>query len=184
MVESKSTETLNSGSGESPVTMSRSELRSAFKALLQQVSPSFSQGFLQEILKLEAEEAKRILSELALERALQVSTDSPLQESNASVNYLPVVPTLDELRQRIDHACNKRGKKGELAQYLNVSAAQLSPWLRSREPGANVALRMLEWVQAEEAKQKSSASADTPAEPKTRKKQNYHELPKSSPQSD
>jgi DNA-binding transcriptional regulator YiaG len=44
----------------------------------------------------------------------------------------------------------------ELADNLGVSLSMLSDWLRGRfEPGGEITLRMLKWVERSEAKRKT-----------------------------
>jgi hypothetical protein len=85
----------------------------------------------------------------------------------------------------LKRATQPRGKKTELAQFLEtrlrrpVPLPRVSEWLSgSVEPSGSVTLVLLEWVTAEEAKQKSPGSALTPPEQKTRGKVSRETKPK------
>jgi hypothetical protein len=55
---------------------------------------------------------------------------------------------------RVIRATLPFGKKAELARFLQVPAPRITEWIAGKyEPGAEVTLSMLEWVQAEEGKQ-------------------------------
>jgi transcriptional regulator with XRE-family HTH domain len=75
------------------------------------------------------------------------------------------------LLQRLLAATSQRGKKVELARFVGVPQPRVSEWLSGfHEPGAEVTLHLLEWVQVEEAKQQQTgAMLITPRRPKTRK---------------
>lgn len=82
------------------------------------------------------------------------------------------------LLKRIKRASMERGKKTDLAKWLKASRQQVNTWLsaKGKKPGGEVTLLMLEWVEAEEDKQKGNrADAQTPARHKTRKAQSRHE---------
>lgn len=87
------------------------------------------------------------------------------------------------LRKRLKAATSKRGKQTQLARFLKVPPSRVNEWLAGTyEPGAEIALRMLEWVTAEEAKQKTPASAcNTGKGHQTRSRQSTHENLKSGP---
>ena len=132
--------------------------------------------------------AMTLLEALAEKRdPLQVSLheqseDSPLPTVDDLVNSSPAVRNIQDLLIRLNAVAQPTGKKGELARFLGVSPSQLSPWLSGkREPGGDVTLRLLAWVQAEEAKTKSPASVLAPAGPQTRFRESSNEKPKSSP---
>jgi transcriptional regulator with XRE-family HTH domain len=64
--------------------------------------------------------------------------------------------TLPQLLNELKTLTEVFGKKAELAEFLNATPSSLSHWLSgNRQPGGEVTLRMLEWVQAEKAKQKA-----------------------------
>ena len=65
-----------------------------------------------------------------------------------------------EFLERINRAAVERGKKTELAACIGASRQQVNAWLQGEKmPGGEVTLRMLDWVQAEEAKQKETLPA-------------------------
>jgi transcriptional regulator with XRE-family HTH domain len=77
------------------------------------------------------------------------------------------------LKRRLQVATQKPGAKAALARRFDVSTAAVSQWLSSKShiaPKAETTLQLLEWVAAEEAKQKKGAgSAETRPALKTRK---------------
>lgn len=88
-------------------------------------------------------------------------------------------PRLNKLFARILRVCSN---KSELARRLGVTSSHIQKWITAREyePGGEVTLAMLDWVQAEEAKQtKSPGRALTRPEPKTRKTKAYYDKRKS-----
>jgi hypothetical protein len=90
----------------------------------------------------------------------------------------------DELKKlllRLSYVLSERGKKAALASFLKVPRPRVSEWLSGgKEPGGETTLRMLAWVQAEEAKQpKSSGRVRARPEPKTRKTKAFYDKRKS-----
>lgn len=87
------------------------------------------------------------------------------------------------LKRRLRSVTKKLGAKTALARLFNVSTAAVSQWLSPRSrvaPKAETALRLLEWVAGEEAKQKKSAGrASTRSARTTQAKKSKHEKPKS-----
>jgi transcriptional regulator with XRE-family HTH domain len=68
-------------------------------------------------------------------------------------NFVPVKSTMASLLDRLNKATSQRGMKSKLAKVMGVPLANVSQWLSgAREPGGETTLRLLEWVQAEEAK--------------------------------
>ncbi|MFO1461672.1 MAG: helix-turn-helix transcriptional regulator [Verrucomicrobiota bacterium] len=107
------------------------------------------------------------------------SRNSALQNVSDLVNSKTLSP-FAQLLQRLKHAAASRGKKTELAAFLGVPLARVSQWLSGdREPGGATTLRLLEWVQAEEAKTLNGAS--TPSRAKTRSKKSSNEKLESNP---
>ncbi len=98
------------------------------------------------------------------------AVESVLPKLYARINTLLVPPTLQKLLERLNTATKSHGKKSELATFLGVALPTVSVWLSGKqEPSGGTTLRLLEWVQAEEAKQqKGPAGATTPTEPRTR----------------
>jgi transcriptional regulator with XRE-family HTH domain len=83
---------------------------------------------------------------------------------------------LQVLLARVAQATDERGKQASLASFLKVSPARVSEWVRGvKEPGGEYTLRLLEWVTAEEAQQKSLGGAENAAKGKTRLSKEHHE---------
>ena len=90
--------------------------------------------------------------------------------------------TWKELKRRLKNATAERGKKTAAADFAGVDRSNMNRWLDDdQEPGAEAAFRLLEWVTAEEAKQKSPDGALTPPEQMTPKGIQANEVPNSEP---
>jgi transcriptional regulator with XRE-family HTH domain len=87
------------------------------------------------------------------------------------------------LIERLKNVTRVRGKKAELAEFLGVPSVSVSRWLSGDvEPGGEFTLRLLEWVQAAEATNKSGPGGVTSTTgARTRSRQSKHEKPKSNP---
>jgi hypothetical protein len=82
--------------------------------------------------------------------------------------------------QRVKRATVPLGKKTELSRLLKVPLSQVSGWLSGvRNPSGETTLQLLEWVAAEEAKQKSPGTASTAPERQTRGKASREKKPTS-----
>jgi hypothetical protein len=80
-------------------------------------------------------------------------------------------PKLEKLFARVRRLTVERGAKGDLAEAIHVELPRLSEWLRGEyEPGGEVTLSILEWVEEQEAKQQKeeASGALTPKARKTR----------------
>ena len=105
--------------------------------------------------------------------AIQKILDSDSLDTSANVEQAAGLNSkLTALIARVKIAANHPGKKSDLARFLRVPLKRVSEWISGdRNPSGETTLQMLEWVAAEEAQQnKSSGSAQTPPEPKTRRK--------------
>ncbi len=114
---------------------------------------------------------------------VEQSPQGELTDVTSSGNVLPVKSKIQRLLGRIERATSARGKKAELARHLGVALPRISEWLSGqREPGGEYTLRLLDWVQAEEAKQTSGpggVASTTGA--RTRLRRISDDKPKSSP---
>jgi hypothetical protein len=90
---------------------------------------------------------------------------------------------LKALLARVKRATEGHGKKTELAKVLGVPPQRVTNWLSlDRAPSGEVTLLMLEWVRAEEAKQKGKpGSVEAPPGRRTRSTQFSYEKRKTSP---
>ncbi|HEX3720634.1 MAG TPA: hypothetical protein VH595_22010 [Verrucomicrobiae bacterium] len=77
-------------------------------------------------------------------------------------------PRLHALFDRVERVCQN---KSALARLLGVSRDHIQKWITARqyEPGGEVTLALLEWVTAEEAKQKQKALGSVITTAKSRK---------------
>ena len=81
-----------------------------------------------------------------------------LTETESEAKTKDVKPILPGLLARLRKATEEPGKKSELAKFLDAPLASVSRWLSAdpkvqREPGGEIALKMLHWVEAQERKQ-------------------------------
>jgi hypothetical protein len=91
-------------------------------------------------------------------------------------------PILDAVIRRIVLATKLHGKRTTLAKFLKVPNSRVSEWLNHAvTPGAEITLRLIQWVELEEAKQakKSRHDARTPRRQKTRSTQSNYAKRKS-----
>ncbi len=99
---------------------------------------------------------------------------SPLDDSNAAMLHLSSMPAnkslWDDLQKRVKSATEREGAKAALAAYLGVGASAVSQ-LRGggMKLDAEKTLRLLAWVNAEEARHKPAAPSK-PARAKAKKK--------------
>lgn len=74
-----------------------------------------------------------------------------LTEAETSVKHSDVKSPLPAFLERIKRAASASGKKSELAKFLDAPLASVSRWLSGeREPGAEITLKMLKWVEQQE----------------------------------
>jgi transcriptional regulator with XRE-family HTH domain len=115
-------------------------------------------------------------------RANVLDEKKPLTEHSQYENIGGVKSPMKVLLGRVALATKARGKKAALAKFLKVDPPRVSDWLRGRyEPSGEVALRLLEWVEAEEAQQKTPGGAQDAAKGKTRSIHSKDETNKSGP---
>jgi len=87
--------------------------------------------------RLEAERKKAEISDLT-----KTATSSKLAEVKAQ---------LPSLLERLNRATKETGKMSALAKFLGVPLASVSRWLSGkREPGGEITLKMLHWVEQQE----------------------------------
>ena len=99
-----------------------------------------------------------------------------------SGNSVPVKDQLPDLIDRLRKATSEYGMKSRLAESFGVPLASISQWLSGeREPGGETTLRLLNWVESQEQKQKSPGGVLPPPGPKTQFSKSHHEKPKPSP---
>ena len=78
-------------------------------------------------------------------RKKTLGNDLTEAEINNIAKY--VTSQLPELLERVRKASSASGKKSELAKFLGAPLASVSRWLSGdREPGGEIALKMLHWV--------------------------------------
>jgi len=79
----------------------------------------------------------------------------------------PVPSKYPPLLARLKAATRPLRKKSELATFLGVPQSRVSEWLNGKyEPGGEITLQLLQWVEDEEAKQKSPGAVTSGAEGK------------------
>lgn len=112
-----------------------------------------------------------------------MALDSVTVFCNTPFVTLENTPKLDALLRRLKKATASFGKKASLARFLHVPKPRISEWINGvYAPSAEVTLRLLEWVQAEEAsQQKTPGSVNATTEGKTRSTQSRYEKRRSRP---
>jgi transcriptional regulator with XRE-family HTH domain len=82
------------------------------------------------------------------------SNNPSLTRIHVSVNTSDVKAQWPLLKKRLQRATAETGSKSRLAEFLGAKLASVSQWLtdsdNAREPGADTALRMLQWVERQE----------------------------------
>ncbi len=123
-------------------------------------------------------EAKRRLASLNQDLSKAAGAkNNLLTHVAASGKLTPVKSQLSNLLADLSRLTQEPGMKSKLARFLGAPLTSVSRWLSGeREPGGETTLRLLEWVRAEEAEQKSPDSATTPAGQKTQVKSKYETL--------
>ncbi len=96
-----------------------------------------------------------------LEESMQHAKDLPKQKALTAAyverKFEAVKSPMKDLLSRVSLATKARGRKVALAKFLNVPQPRVSEWIHGNgEPSGENALRLLEWVTAEEAQQKES----------------------------
>ncbi len=86
------------------------------------------------------------------------------KELLTGLSIIPMMPSvkreLNDLRVRLKHLTQQRGKKTELARWLPAPLESVSRWLAGTiEPSGRIALRLLDWAEQQERLTKQSAPA-------------------------
>lgn len=107
---------------------------------------------------------------------------SLLTQVDVSANITAVRTPMENLMARLNAATKARGKKTELAKALGIPLETVSRYLAGNmEPGGEVTLRLLKWVEQEEAKQQSPGSVVAPPGHKTQRRRSRNENQTSDP---
>lgn len=114
-------------------------------------------------------------------RRLKDFSTRVLTEVLLSENISGMQDLMQTLRDRLKNATAARGAKGELAKSLGVPLSSISDWLAGRkDPSGKTALRLLQWVEQQEAQQEiKPGSATTLPDPKTQSKASNEKKPQS-----
>jgi transcriptional regulator with XRE-family HTH domain len=79
------------------------------------------------------------------------SQKKDLTEAETCLKHDDVKAQLPSLLERLKKATQESGQKSALAKFLGVPLASVSRWLSGeREPGGEIALRLLHWVEKQE----------------------------------
>jgi hypothetical protein len=96
---------------------------------------------------------KHRLAEMEKARARLEKRRTYLTEAASDDRTAEVKLLLPNLLKRLNEHTSEPGKKSELAEFLGAPLASVSRWLSGdREPGGEVTLKMLHWVQLQERK--------------------------------
>jgi transcriptional regulator with XRE-family HTH domain len=144
---------------------------------------SFAEGF--ELIARAYEAHWEYLSEVPKDSlAINASTWQVLVDSVVNTDRMAAMSRWTLLRKRLQKLAAEYGAKSRIARAFGVSRQAVDHWLNgSAAPAAETALRLLEWVAAEEAKQKTSAGSvsDARPAPSTRVRKSKHEKPNRDP---
>jgi len=100
-----------------------------------------------EVIRGERKKRESVIPFWASSQKLELTIPSTCERSEH------VKSPLKNLLQRLAPATQEPGKKSELAEFLGAPLASVSRWLSGdREPGGEVALKMLQWVERQERK--------------------------------
>jgi transcriptional regulator with XRE-family HTH domain len=113
--------------------------------------------------------ARKAISTRTIDTALDIQDKWSLMATSRKSHW-------QQLRKEVAAVTAKRGSRAALARLLRVTPQALNEWLQGRSaPAAEQTLRLLEWVKAVEAKQKTSAESVSVARParKTRRKSKH-----------
>jgi transcriptional regulator with XRE-family HTH domain len=106
------------------------------------------------------------------------SAATSLTDVHKSGQSTEVQRSLPALIERAKRATGARGGQAQLARALQVNRQSVSAWLAGEtEPGGEMTLQLLSWVEQQEAQTKEigSSSGETPPEPETQVRKSKHE---------
>jgi transcriptional regulator with XRE-family HTH domain len=99
-----------------------------------------------------------------------------LTQPSTSEKVSFVKSQLDNLLAGLDRIIKQPGKKTELAEFLGAPLASVSRWLSGkREPGREITLKMLRWVEYQERQQNTLGSATNTTKGKTQVRKSRYE---------
>jgi DNA-binding XRE family transcriptional regulator len=151
-------------------------LPAALTRLAAKVEVRSIQDVLQNISK--NEEAKPS----AAPEACKNKSTSLLTEPASYAKLVPVKSQLDNLLAGLDRLVKEPGSKTALADFLGAPLASVSRWLSGkREPGREITLKMLRWVEQQERQQNTPGSATNTTKGKTQLSKSSYEKPKPGP---
>jgi len=124
-----------------------------------------------EIIQKRREAMDRARTRLRERRAYLASSQYQnimLTDTASSAKVEPVKSQLDNLLGGLDRLIKEPGKKTDLAGFLGAPLASVSRWLSGkREPGREITLKMLRWVEQQERQQNTLGSAINTTKGKT-----------------
>ena len=166
------------GPMEIPLDRVSPELRPLYAAMADELStPAGKAAFLERLHKHFAGVAS------VLPEAPKKSSTQVLTAVRGYANLATMTSPLANLIDRLKTATATKGMKAELADFLHVPRSCVSDWLSARrQPGGETTLKLLHWVEQQEAQQKQSpGSVQPPPGRKTQSKVPNEKKPKSSP---
>jgi transcriptional regulator with XRE-family HTH domain len=122
--------------------------------------------------------------ENASREAPEIGEKKVLTAISSSANLASVKSPLAQLLERLNRATAAKGRKAELADYLKAPRPCVSDWLSGkREPCGETTLKLLHWVEQQEAQQKQNpVAALTATGHKTQPSKSSYEKTKSNPE--
>ena len=99
-----------------------------------------------------------------------------LTEAATCAKLPPVKSQLDNLLAKLDRLIKVPGNKTKLADFLDAPLASVSRWLSGkREPGREITLKMLRWVELQECQPNALGSTTNTAKGKTQVRKSSNE---------
>lgn len=128
-----------------------STLRGAYASALVESSTSFIKSHSSRIQKF-------LMRSIQNKSELVTSTEAKKLDIDNPGNYTDVTSMKNlwqPWQKRLAQLCKKEGVRAQIARELDVSRQAASNWVAgTSEPTANYALRLIEWIKSEEAKDK------------------------------
>jgi transcriptional regulator with XRE-family HTH domain len=131
-------------------------------------------GALREEIEIRQKEIKEIEATVASLEGLAPQAWADLRASGLtnvtpeSITAEMQPSTLPSLIERLNELTSVRGKKAQLAAFMDVPMPRVWEWLSGKKkPGGETTLRLLQWVEQQEAQHQSGpGSVQPPPEPK------------------
>jgi transcriptional regulator with XRE-family HTH domain len=164
--------------GRQPDDLFEHYLQSLVQAMFRRVPPQLQERYFRQLMATSSAFFRRNVPQVEMPGAADAENKGCTSLSNALKS--PQVKDRESrwysLRSRLGALLSWHGSKSALAREFNVTPASVSEWLSGdSSPEAETTLRLLEWVQAGEAKQKRPGRAQTRPELKAQARKSHNE---------